>query len=213
MNKAVELRQRITDYLAGGGLFNPEMAIHDRVRDLLIDCREALRDLPVEAEPVAQCPHPSPTVSELIRKDIQFEHLLPDAIRNLKAAIPRDAKEWLCRQVDFGEHDGHGHDAWRCAIAKCIEDLEVALASQIDITNIERAQVHALLQKINQPPKSDRLMAAGEELLACKKLKEEAEFLSAFGPTQQSIATIAEYNRRKPLAWAALEAAIKEMKS
>lgn len=34
---------RITDYLTGGGLFNPEMAMHERVRDLLIDCREALR--------------------------------------------------------------------------------------------------------------------------------------------------------------------------
>ena len=37
-----ELAQRITDYLSSGGLFNPEMAIHDRVRDLLIDCRDAL---------------------------------------------------------------------------------------------------------------------------------------------------------------------------
>jgi predicted nucleic acid-binding Zn-ribbon protein len=37
-----ELEQRITDYLASGGLFNPEMAKHDRVRDLLIDCRAAI---------------------------------------------------------------------------------------------------------------------------------------------------------------------------
>lgn len=37
-----ELVKRITGYLALGGLFNPEMAIHDRVRDLLIDCRHAL---------------------------------------------------------------------------------------------------------------------------------------------------------------------------
>lgn len=37
-----ELVKRITGYLASGGLFNPEMAIHDRVRDLLIDCRHAL---------------------------------------------------------------------------------------------------------------------------------------------------------------------------
>jgi hypothetical protein len=28
---------RITAYLSGGGLFNPEMANHDAVRDLLID--------------------------------------------------------------------------------------------------------------------------------------------------------------------------------
>jgi len=37
-----ELTQRITDYLTGGGLFNPEMANHEAVRDLLIDCRDAL---------------------------------------------------------------------------------------------------------------------------------------------------------------------------
>ena len=36
------LAQRITDYLAGGGLFNPELAKHYAVRDLLIECRDAL---------------------------------------------------------------------------------------------------------------------------------------------------------------------------
>jgi len=38
--RTVELR--ITDYLCGGGLFNPELANHDAVRDLLIDARDAL---------------------------------------------------------------------------------------------------------------------------------------------------------------------------
>lgn len=33
---------RITGYLSSGGLFNPEMANHDAVRDLLIDARTAL---------------------------------------------------------------------------------------------------------------------------------------------------------------------------
>jgi hypothetical protein len=32
----------ITEYLASGGLFNPEMANHYVVRDLLIDIRKAL---------------------------------------------------------------------------------------------------------------------------------------------------------------------------
>ena len=36
------LAARITEYLSLGGLFNPEMANHDAVRDLLIDCRAAL---------------------------------------------------------------------------------------------------------------------------------------------------------------------------
>lgn len=39
------LCQRITDYLANGGLFNPEMSEHDKVRTLLIDCRMILLEL------------------------------------------------------------------------------------------------------------------------------------------------------------------------
>jgi len=42
---AVELEARITSYLSLGGLFNPEMANHDAVRDLLIDCRAELATL------------------------------------------------------------------------------------------------------------------------------------------------------------------------
>lgn len=37
-----DIVERITAYLAGGGLFNPELANHDAVRDLLIDARAAL---------------------------------------------------------------------------------------------------------------------------------------------------------------------------
>lgn len=36
------LCERITDYLEAGGLFNPELANHNQVRDLLFDCRDAL---------------------------------------------------------------------------------------------------------------------------------------------------------------------------
>ena len=38
-----ELCKRITEYLCVGGLFNPEAMEHNKVRDLLIDCREALK--------------------------------------------------------------------------------------------------------------------------------------------------------------------------
>jgi hypothetical protein len=51
------LNDRITAYLAGGGLFNPELANHTAVRDLLIDCRAALQwaasQQAAEGEPVA----------------------------------------------------------------------------------------------------------------------------------------------------------------
>lgn len=36
------LVQRITAYLSDGGLWNPELALHGSVRDLLMDCRAAL---------------------------------------------------------------------------------------------------------------------------------------------------------------------------
>ncbi len=36
------IEARITDYLASGGLFNPELADHDAVSRLLFDCREQL---------------------------------------------------------------------------------------------------------------------------------------------------------------------------
>ena len=45
------LIKRIEDYLSNGGLFNPEMANHIAVRDLLIECRIALAQQ--EQEPVA----------------------------------------------------------------------------------------------------------------------------------------------------------------
>ena len=45
MNEQIkELSDRITAYLAMGGLFNPELANHLAVRDLLIECREALNE-------------------------------------------------------------------------------------------------------------------------------------------------------------------------
>jgi hypothetical protein len=37
-----ELISRINEYLSTGGLFNPELAQHDKVRDLLIDVRAFL---------------------------------------------------------------------------------------------------------------------------------------------------------------------------
>jgi hypothetical protein len=37
-----ELVNRITEYLSLGGFFNPELMDHEKVRDLLIECRKAL---------------------------------------------------------------------------------------------------------------------------------------------------------------------------
>lgn len=39
------LLNRIQNYLELGGLFNPEQMEHDKVRDLVLDCRELLEKL------------------------------------------------------------------------------------------------------------------------------------------------------------------------
>lgn len=39
------LIERIDNYLQNGGLFNPEMMEHDKVRQLLLDCRDALEEV------------------------------------------------------------------------------------------------------------------------------------------------------------------------
>lgn len=45
-----DLIERITRYLSTGGLFNPECADHDAVRDLIMDCRTALSARSRDAE-------------------------------------------------------------------------------------------------------------------------------------------------------------------
>lgn len=47
--KRDELVSRITNHLASGGLFNPELAIHDRVTALLIECRDFIAVQPAGA--------------------------------------------------------------------------------------------------------------------------------------------------------------------
>lgn len=43
-DKTQELIDRINAYLWSGGMFNPELANHIAVRNLLIDCREELKN-------------------------------------------------------------------------------------------------------------------------------------------------------------------------
>ena len=43
------IEQRITAYLTTGGLFNPDLADHTAVRDLLIECREVLSAVRADA--------------------------------------------------------------------------------------------------------------------------------------------------------------------
>jgi hypothetical protein len=40
-----DIAERLTEYLLHGGLYNPELMQHDKVRDLLIDCRDEIARL------------------------------------------------------------------------------------------------------------------------------------------------------------------------
>lgn len=48
MKKLKEIADRITEYLCCGGLFNPELMEHDKVRQLLMDARAAINSLEVD---------------------------------------------------------------------------------------------------------------------------------------------------------------------
>jgi len=41
----MNISERIQSYLSNGGLFNPEAMEHDKVRDLIMDCREEIERL------------------------------------------------------------------------------------------------------------------------------------------------------------------------
>jgi hypothetical protein len=45
-NTGIILSNRIKNYLMSGGIWNPELAIHDSVRDLLIECQEYIDGTP-----------------------------------------------------------------------------------------------------------------------------------------------------------------------
>ena len=41
----MDIVERCSNYLSSGGLFNPEFADHDAVRDLVINCRDEIERL------------------------------------------------------------------------------------------------------------------------------------------------------------------------
>lgn len=47
MNQTVD---KITEYLVAGGLFNPELMEHDKVRDLLMECRSEIERLMIKCD-------------------------------------------------------------------------------------------------------------------------------------------------------------------
>lgn len=46
---------KIKEYLSSGGLFNPELMEHEKVRDLIIECREELSSLKAQLKREMEC--------------------------------------------------------------------------------------------------------------------------------------------------------------
>lgn len=48
-----EVLNKINEYLQVGGFFNPEMMEHDKVRDMVLECRDEIKRLEDKAEKLA----------------------------------------------------------------------------------------------------------------------------------------------------------------
>jgi hypothetical protein len=60
-----DLINRITAYLANGGLFNPEYMTHAEVSKLLIDIRDYLKSNQVMDIPITPLPYPAPNTQPM----------------------------------------------------------------------------------------------------------------------------------------------------
>jgi hypothetical protein len=84
---------RITGYLSTGGLFNPELAQHDAVRDLLIDCRDRIaaldRDNAMQHEGLRQGVD---RIAALTAERDKLQELANDGIHAERAALIRATK-------------------------------------------------------------------------------------------------------------------------
>ena len=113
-----ELAGRITAYLASGGLFNPEYANHDAVRDLLIDCREALSgESAIEPKIerglqafVEKAEGLLKTMREMQPPDVllkqitwagEARNLLEDTVKQIRAAAPAERKAEPMAWIDL----------------------------------------------------------------------------------------------------------------
>lgn len=83
VEKRIELVNRITNYLATGGLWNPEMMEPERVRDILIECRDALAPLPTPASEQGAWTLPEPPKGRAWHREDWTEEMLEGGWRPL----------------------------------------------------------------------------------------------------------------------------------
>ena len=79
-----DLISRITYYLSFGGLFNPELADHLAVRNLLMECRDAL----------AQRTEQEQQIETLKRCLFQMQEAAKDLVKQAKS-LPSSQRTWV----------------------------------------------------------------------------------------------------------------------
>lgn len=87
--RIAEIRERATEYLSSGGLFNPEMMEHNKVRNLIMDSRDALDAQAAEIERLREALE---DVTANPRAMAILERYAPETHNQLQAALkgPRD---------------------------------------------------------------------------------------------------------------------------
>lgn len=78
----IDVLDKITDYLSSGGLFNPELMEHDKVRDMVIEAREVINQLCFKVEE--------------LQNDVEWRSEATRLIKNLNVANKTfDQKEYV----------------------------------------------------------------------------------------------------------------------
>lgn len=122
-----DLIARLTAYLASGGLFNPELANHEAVRDLIIDCRDALE--------AAKQQEPTLTNAEIDWRQ-QYHGIVdaPPAAPAVTDQARQDRIMELCRLSIGAEVDAYAHEStgmMNTAHRKRADELRAALEREV----------------------------------------------------------------------------------
>jgi hypothetical protein len=82
-----DVLMRIREYIGHGGLFNPDLMDHDKVRDLVVDCRDAIAAALAEIDQLTaendRLTHSLRDVRE--RKDQRINELIQQITATLEA--------------------------------------------------------------------------------------------------------------------------------
>lgn len=115
---ASELRSRIQSYLGNGGLFNPEMMEHDKVRSLILDLRDYLDAGQAPTHPY-QCPVCfDGTVSKELWEMLYGKNLGMHTCGKSSNKHLSPLKIWIGQQLD--DIESHGcQNCWSDGGGKC----------------------------------------------------------------------------------------------